>query len=623
MDRQFHRCVQSLPSADSLDGALPGQARVDRDHAPARRRECPGNRSSSAIDRAGARTAGLSIRDRWRAACRWDANPAHRSSRGGRGGCADDPLRDPRRSGEGFTREADDPVVWMGHQGDNAQLGLHVIRALAALDAFDRKLFQRLTRRERRLPDLLLKRLSNTANRSLLWLGIASLMALFGGRRGRRAAVRGILAISVTSTLVNLPLKYLARRDRPRLRGSDRPLHVRMPVSFSFPSGHSASAFAFTAGIALEDARLLPAVLPLATAVAYSRVHLRVHYPLDVLVGALIGTGTGLASGAIEAAGRRWWESLAPVPERLRPRTNRLILVTGPTAARVAKLARARVAMRQHGLTIEHELTVDRLAQLPSLLPSNGEPAPIVVAAGGDGTVGAVANLLVGTHATLGILPLGTSNDFARSIDIPMHIDAAVRLLARGPVRMVDAGRLITDSEPPRHFVHAAATGLNVEFARFATRADLRERLGRLTYAVAAALALRERPVFECEIRHSGGLERLRLVHLSIVNAPVFGGFLDLRIPTANPEDQMLHVMMIEHLPIRRLLRSALYPAIGLHRRIRGFRMLAVSQITVTPRKPMDVTLDSEVAGKIPGTFEVVPSALQVLAPLSVEHDEP
>ena len=68
----------------------------------------------------------------------------------------------------------------MGHQGDNAQLGLHVIRALAALDAFDRKLFQRLTRRERRLPDLLLKRLSNTANRSLLWLGIAQTISNLG-----------------------------------------------------------------------------------------------------------------------------------------------------------------------------------------------------------------------------------------------------------------------------------------------------------------------------------------------------------------------------------------------------------------------------------------------------------
>jgi YegS/Rv2252/BmrU family lipid kinase len=216
----------------------------------------------------------------------------------------------------------------------------------------------------------------------------------------------------------------------------------------------------------------------------------------------------------------------------------------------------------------------------------------------------------------MGVIPLGTSNDFARSMEIPMRIEGAVRLLSRGPIRRVDAGKLSHDGQPGRHFVHAAATGLNVAFARFATRADLRERLGRLTYAVAAAMAVRDRPVFECEVSEGQRSQHLRLVHLSVVNAPVFGGFLDLRVPDTSPDDRTLHVIMIEHLPIRRLIRSALYPAIGVHRRIRGFQLLATSRITVRPSKPMDVTLDGEVSGKIPGTFEVVPSALQVIAPL-------
>ena len=136
-------------------------------------------------------------------------------------------------------------------------------------------------------------------------------------------------------------------------------------------------------------------------------------------------------------------------------------------------------------------------------------------------------------------------------------------------IATVDAGRLTGDGQPPRHFVHAAAAGLNLEFARFATRGDLRRRLGRLTYAVAAALALRERPVFSCDLEHEGGREQLQLVHLAVINAPVFGGFLDLKIPGAAPDDRSLNVLMVEHLPMRRLIRSALYPAIGMHRRIR------------------------------------------------------
>src|ERR1700724_2636458 len=116
-----------------------------------------------------------------------------------------------------------------------------MFRILAALDAWDRWLFDRLTRRERRGFSRGRYRQSNSANRSVLWLAIAALIAILGGRRGRHAAIRGVLSIAITSILVNLPLKYLARRDRPPMRRGDRPLPVSLPGSFSFPSGHSAS----------------------------------------------------------------------------------------------------------------------------------------------------------------------------------------------------------------------------------------------------------------------------------------------------------------------------------------------------------------------------------------------
>src|SRR5467141_572177 len=260
-----------------------------------------------------------------------------------------------------------------------------MFRVLTALDAWDRRLFQRLTRRERRIVDTNLKRMSNSAKRSVLWLAIAALVALLGGRRGRRAALRGVISIALTSTLVNLPLKYLARRDRPPMRRGDRPLPVSLPGSFSFPSGHSASAFAFAAGVALEDPRLLGPILPLAGGVAYSRVHLRVHYPLDVLAGVVIGTMMGLASEPIVRVVREWWDAIAPVPEAERAQTNEVILVSSPHAGKGANLARAKTAMSGTGLKIVAELSVDNIARLPGLLSRNGSNPPIVVAAGGDG----------------------------------------------------------------------------------------------------------------------------------------------------------------------------------------------------------------------------------------------
>jgi undecaprenyl-diphosphatase len=494
-----------------------------------------------------------------------------------------------------------------------------VLRPLTFLDDFDRYLFERLTRRQRRLADRTLSQLSNSANRSMLWLAIAGLIAILGGRAGRRVALRGIVSIALTSTLVNLPLKYLARRPRPARRRGERPLPISVPNTFSFPSGHAASAFAFATGVGLEEPWLLLPILPLAATVAYSRVHLRVHYPFDVLAGAAIGTGMGVASGLLTRVARKWWDPVMPVLDTESAGTNQLILVVSPHAGHEDKLARARRLMAAHGLEVVAEIAVEDLHRLGDLVRSYSPRPPIVVAAGGDGTVGAVANAVMDTPAVLGILPLGTSNDFARSINIPIHIHDAVRVIARGRFSRHDAGRVTRDGKPPRHFVHAAAAGMNVQFARLATRADLRERFGRLTYAVAMATAMRKPPIFSCEVEHEGRTTRLSLVHLAAINAPIFGGFLDLKLPGANPDDRTLDVIMIEHLPFRRWLRSALYPIFGVHRPIRGIKTLQVSRLRVNTEQPMDLTLDGEIEASLPATFEIVPAGLRVLTRASVK----
>lgn len=133
---------------------------------------------------------------------------------------------------------------------------------------------------------------TRTANYSRLWLLIAIPMAVFGGRGGRRAAKRGLMAIAVAATVANGPAKFLVRRRRPYSRS--RPTLIRMPRSTSFPSGHTAAAFAFTTGACAELPALTTVLVPLASVVAYSRVHTGVHYPSDVAAGIGIGIGSGL-----------------------------------------------------------------------------------------------------------------------------------------------------------------------------------------------------------------------------------------------------------------------------------------------------------------------------------------
>jgi undecaprenyl-diphosphatase len=142
-----------------------------------------------------------------------------------------------------------------------------------------------------------LRRLSNAANHSVLWLAIAGGLGLAGGAAGRRATVQGTMAIGVTSALVNLAVKSAWSRQRPDRAGAGVPVwrNVRMPASTSFPSGHAASGFAFAAAIGRDQPWLGLALRFLAAAVAYSRVHTGVHYPGDAVVGSLIGEGTGQA----------------------------------------------------------------------------------------------------------------------------------------------------------------------------------------------------------------------------------------------------------------------------------------------------------------------------------------
>jgi membrane-associated phospholipid phosphatase len=133
--------------------------------------------------------------------------------------------------------------------------------------------------------------LSHTADRSVLWLASAGTLALTRGERGREAARAGLASIAVASAVVNLVAKPLARRRRPDRLAAGVPVarHVTMPASRSWPSGHSASAFAFATGAGHVLQREGAALRVLAALVAYSRVHTGVHFPADVVVGALIG----------------------------------------------------------------------------------------------------------------------------------------------------------------------------------------------------------------------------------------------------------------------------------------------------------------------------------------------
>jgi len=157
-----------------------------------------------------------------------------------------------------------------------ANLGL--AEGLRELGAVDRAVYEAVARTPTGALDGPVRRLSGAADKSRLWL-----------------------AIAVTSATVNLGVKPIARRGRP-----DRAQpalfegrHVPMPRSASFPSGHSASAFAFAYAVGRHLPVLAVPIRLLAVAVAYSRVHTGVHYPGDVVIGSVTGAGTAAMVAAV------------------------------------------------------------------------------------------------------------------------------------------------------------------------------------------------------------------------------------------------------------------------------------------------------------------------------------
>ena len=191
-----------------------------------------------------------------------------------------------------------------------------MLRVADRLKAADDALFSALARSRSPALDRTLPALSQAANLSRLWLACAALLALVGGRKGKSAARSGLVALAITSAIVNLVLKPLFRRTRPSLRNVPVVRRLRrQPRTAAFPSGHAASAAAFATGASLELPAAAPALGTLAAGVAVSRIYTGVHHPSDVIAG--VAAGVSVAFCAVSRGRRR--QCVAASPRRPTP----------------------------------------------------------------------------------------------------------------------------------------------------------------------------------------------------------------------------------------------------------------------------------------------------------------
>jgi diacylglycerol kinase family enzyme len=254
-------------------------------------------------------------------------------------------------------------------------------------------------------------------------------------------------------------------------------------------------------------------------------------------------------------------------------------LITSPNAGTAAG-ADPRHALEHAGVPVAFTLDVRQLAALPPQGPAWQKTGiTAAVAAGGDGTVGTLASHVAGTGLPLGILPLGTANDVARSLDVPLTLPEAAAVVARGHSMQMDLGcaRPAGADWGGEYFLHALTLGWNAAFAELATNALRRQHWGKLTYAISAIEAIFTYRPLEVRLEMDGvaasvyGLDFSaadegdgsqsslavkakdahlvvsgKVVNLGVVVTPVFGGRSNFRLPDVGLRDQLLDVVVIE-----------------------------------------------------------------------------
>ena len=290
--------------------------------------------------------------------------------------------------------------------------------------------------------------------------------------------------------------------------------------------------------------------------------------------------------------------------------TKRALVLTNPHSRRGAESAEPlRQALSAAG--IDAVTPEEGIGPVEAIRQHAGE-IDLVIVGGGDGSINAAVPALLGKTIPLGVIPLGTANDFARTLGIPLALDAAVQVIADGQLKNVDVGE--ANGHP---FLNVASVGLGVDLTRALTR-DSKRRWGALGYAVAGIRVLQRLQPFTAHIECGGQVQISRTVHVAIGNGRHYGGGMVVD-EHAKLDDGSLHAFSLEVDHWWRLMR--LLPALrsGTHGKWAEVRTVAGQEVTIRTRRKRSVNTDGEITTETPVTVRVRPAALRVFVPSAEE----
>lgn len=236
----------------------------------------------------------------------------------------------------------------------------------------------------------------------------------------------------------------------------------------------------------------------------------------------------------------------------------------------------------------------------------------LIIIGGGDGTISAVVDYFAYQDIVLGILPLGTENNFARTLGIPLALDGAVDVIAHGKVVDVDLGKVNGD-----YFANVSSIGLTTMVARKVSR-RLKRFFGRVAYVIVGAKCIFFFKPFNCHFIAKEKNITVKTHQVIIANGRFHGG--DLVVPNAHTDNHMLVVFTMGENSRWQLLKTWIAFHLGKHTLLRESNLFSTREVCIETDTPQYVSIDGEVTIQTPIHFSVAERALKVV--VSSEFEE-
>ncbi len=287
------------------------------------------------------------------------------------------------------------------------------------------------------------------------------------------------------------------------------------------------------------------------------------------------------------------------------------LIVNGKSQRGRSLFKHAKILLIDSGIWISEAICVCRPREIHAIVSSCiDDGIDMIIIGGGDGTVSAIVDFGVKKDVLFAILPLGTSNSFARSLNMPLDLEGAIKVIKSGKIQQIDLG-LIGDD----YFANTANIGLTVEVNRSVNN-DFKKNFGRLAYLPVAIWNLLCFQPFEVTLTTSSGVEKFQCIEILAANGQFQGGLPLALNANLGSGKLILKIFLCNNWKDKINLFGYWFLSLFNHNiHNRRIKHLSFDHAEIDTNQPMFVDIDGEAIAKTPIEIRVAEKVLSIIIP--------